>query len=322
MDPRQDIILSAGQLESVAASVPSLFLDGNQQTWRRFVEFFTARIRNRNTRLAYARAVVRFSRWCEQRGIRLEQLSPFIIAGYVEELIETMAAPSVKQHLAAIRMLFDYLVTGQSLPLNPAASVRGPKYSITRGKTPVLDAATARRLLDSIDTESIVGLRDRALIGVMVYSFARVSAVLDMEVADYFPDPSGKRWWFRLHEKGGKDHAVPAHHNADAYVHAYIAAAEINDEKNAPLFRSVDRHRQLTVRRLSRREVLAMIKRRARSAGIPDVICCHTFRATGITAYLVNGGTLENDQPYYLSCRNLLGLVAMQIGSVAVLRYD
>ena len=130
----------------------------------------------------------------------------------------------------------------------------------------------------------------------MVYSFARISAVLDMLVDDYFPDASGKRWWFRLHEKGGKEHAVPAHHNADSYVHDYITAAGIDHAKGRPLFRSVDRHRKLTERRLSRREALAMIKRRARAAGISETIGNHTFRATGITAYLLNGGTLEHAQ--------------------------
>lgn len=258
------------------------------------IEFFAARIRNPNTREAYARAVLLFAEWCSVRKLKLEQLSPFLIAAYVEELGRTHAAPSVKQHLAAVRMLLDYLVTGGILPMNPAAAVRGPKHVVKRGKTPVLDADQARHLLDSIDTSSIAGLRDRALIGAMVYSFARVSAVIGMAVEDYYTD--GKRWWLRLHEKGGKFHEVPAHHNADQYIHEYIAAAGIGDDRRAPLFRSLDRRRQLTDRRLTRREVLAMVKRRCRAAGLPNRICNHSFRATGITAYLNNGGTLEHAQ--------------------------
>ena len=128
----------------------------------------------------------------------------------------------------------------------------------------------------------------------MVYSFARVGAVTTMHVRDYFQ--SGKRWWFRLHEKGGKRHEVPAHHNAEAYLDAYIAAAEIASDKKSPLFRSVDRRKRLTDRRLHRVDVLRMIKRRARAVGLPATTCCHTFRATGITAYLDNGGTIENAQ--------------------------
>jgi site-specific recombinase XerC len=147
-------------------------------------------------------------------GLELHQLQPSVVASYIEQLQVTHAAPSVKQHLAAVRMLFDYLLLGQIIAINPASSVRGPKHVVRRGKTPVLNAEQARKLLDSIETNTTIGLRDRALIGLMVYSFARVSAAVGMRVEDYFQN--GKRWWFRLHEKGGKRHEVPAHHNAEA----------------------------------------------------------------------------------------------------------
>jgi len=205
-----------------------------------------------------------------------------------------MAAPTVKQHLAAIRMLFDFLVTGQIIPMNPAASVRGPKYVVKRGKTPVLTADQARLLLDSIKTDSIVGLRDRAIIGVMVYTFGRVSAMVHMRTDDYFQN--GKRWWIRLHEKGGKRHEVPAHHNAEAYLDAYLEAAGSRDDKKSPIFRSVDKQRRITANAMTRTDVLRMVKRRALEAALPSSMCCHTFRATGITAYLENGGTIENAQ--------------------------
>jgi integrase len=128
----------------------------------------------------------------------------------------------------------------------------------------------------------------------MVYSFARVGAVTAMRVGDYYSE--GKRWWFRLHEKGGKRHEVPAHHNAEAYMDAYLEAAGIGEQKKSPLFRSVDRRRRLTAQPMTRTDVLRMIKRRARAVGLPPTISCHTFRATGITAYLDNGGTIENAQ--------------------------
>jgi integrase/recombinase XerD len=216
------------------------------------------------------------------------------VAAYIEELGQRLDKPSVKQHLAALRMLFDYLVTGQVLPTNPAYAVRGPKHVVKTGRTPLLSTEETRILLDSIDVNTIAGLRDRAIIGVMVYSFARVGAVVGMNKEDYFQE--GKRWWFRLHEKGGKRHEVPAHHNAEAYVDAYLVAAQIADDRKGPLFRSLDRERHLTPRRLHRLEVLAMIKRRARQAGLPLTTCCHTFRATGITTYLQNGGTIEHAQ--------------------------
>ena len=201
--------------------------------------------------------------------------------------------PTVKQHLAAIRTLCDWLVVHQVLPSNPAASVRGPKHVVTKGSTPVLTPAETRALLDRIDTGTVVGLRDRALLSVLVYCFARVSAAVGMRRQDYFLQ--GTRGWLRLHEKGGKRHDVPAHHRAEAAVDAYLVASGIEDAK-APLFQSVDRSGWLSGRSLTRRVVLAMIKRRSAAAGLPASTCCHTFRATGITAYLSNGGTLEHAQ--------------------------
>jgi integrase/recombinase XerD len=265
---------------------------GEAAAWR-FIEFFAATIRNKNTRHAYAEAVSQFFAWCEKHRVyTLEQVKPIVIASYIEN--HPGAAPTVKQHLAAIRMLFDFLVTGQIVPMNPAASVRGPKYVVHRGKTPVLTADQARTLLDSIKVDSIIGLRDRALIGLMCYTFARVSAVVHMRVEDYYEN--GKRGWIRLHEKGGKRHEVPAHHNAETYLDAYLGIAGIRDEKKSPLFRSIDRQRKLTPNPLTRTDVLRMVKRRAVGAGLPSSTCCHTFRATGITAYLENGGTIENAQ--------------------------
>ena len=217
--------------QTVPLVVPELVARGGNRATRRFLEFFTANIRNPNTRLAYARAVSRFLAWCEEHGLhQLEAIEPMVVAAYIEQ--HPGSPPTVKQHLAAIRMLFDWLVIGQVIPANPASSVRGPKHVVKRGKTPVLTADEARQLLDSIDIRSIVGLRDRALIGVMVYSFARVGAVTAMNVDDYYSE--GKRWWFRLHEKGGKRHEVPAHHNAEAYMDAYLEAAGIADEKKEP----------------------------------------------------------------------------------------
>jgi site-specific recombinase XerD len=348
-------------------AVPALILDAGEQAAWHFLDFFTARIPNDNTRAAYKHAVYCFFAWCHRKRLKLAGIRPSFVATYLKELGKDVSVPTVKQHLAAIRMLFDWLVIGQLLPFNPASSVRAPKYVIKQGKTPVLTAEEARLLLDTIlparstvlavDAErrtvtvrleetgkekvievrdemrlltedrrktfrlielvtddklsvvqregeivalcrgwghhSLTDLRDRALIAVMLYSFARVSAAIGMNVEDYFQ--KGKRGWFRLHEKGGKYHEVPAHHNAERYVDNYLEAAGIDDRKG-PLFRSFNRKLQLTDRRMHRIEVLLMIKRRARQAGLPEEISCHTFRATGITNYLQNGGTIEKAQ--------------------------
>ena len=278
----------------VVACVPQLIERAGKRAQERFVEFFTAEIRNRGTREAYARAIGRFIEWCDAGGFSLAELQPIVVGSYVEMLTQRLGPSAVKMHLAAIRKMFDYLVVGQVVPVNPAASVRGPKYVVKKGKTPVLTADEARQLLDAIDLSSISGLRDRAIIGAMVYSFARVSAVVGMNVEHFFAQ--GRRMWFRFHEKGGKDHDVPAHHNAEAYVDAYVEAAGIRDQRHGPLFRTINSRRLLTSDRMHRSDVLRMMKRRARRAGIRSRICCHTMRATGITAYLENGGLLEHAQ--------------------------
>jgi site-specific recombinase XerD len=290
----QEFVINRNDLTVFAGPLPPLIERAGEQSSRRFLEFFTAHIRNRGTRAAYARAIARFFDWCDIRGIELTDISPLVVAAYIERLTQQRSAPTVKLHLAAIRMLFDFLVVGQIVPVNPAASVRGPKHVVKKGKTPVLTAEEARQLLDGIDLRNISGLRDRALIGVLVFSFARVSAAIGMNVGDYFPQ--GRRMWFRLHEKGGKHHDIPSHHNAQEYVDAYIDAAGIREQQQGPLFRTVDSRRQLTVRRMHRVDVLRMIKRRGRQAGLATRVCCHTFRATGITAYLRAGGLLEHAQ--------------------------
>jgi site-specific recombinase XerD len=222
----------------------------------------------------------------------VEQAQSVHIAAYIEELSSKVAAPSVKQKLAALRMLFDWLVIRQVLPANPAHAVRGPKRVVKKGKTPVLSAEETRSLLDSIDTGSLVGLRDRALIALLVFSFARVGAAVGMKVEDVYIQR--KRTWIRLHEKGGKEHSMPAHHTLEAYLDAYIAAAGIASDPSSALFRStVGRSGELTERPLRQPDVYRMIRRRAAQAGIHTRIDCHTFRATGITEYLRNGGKLE-----------------------------
>jgi integrase/recombinase XerD len=289
--------------------LPAIIADAGEKAARRFIEFFTATIRNDNTRRAYGRSVADFLAYCGRHRLTLTSIHPVHVAAYIQNLTKIKSAPTVKQHLAAINMCLNWMTSGGIIDFNPAASVRGPRHVVKRGKTPVLTSDQAKQLLANIVPEwpandqeateqlpqpTISELRDRALIAVMVFSFARVGAVLAMKVEDYYSE--GRRAWFRLHEKGGKRHEVPAHHNAEKYVDAYLEAAGIAGQKKTPLFRSIDRHRQLTARPIPARNALDMIKRRAKDAGLPAETCCHTFRATGITAYLENGGTIEKAQ--------------------------
>jgi site-specific recombinase XerC len=208
------VVQAEGPLQvsrAVASSivVPAIVADAGDAATKRFLEFFAVTMRNRNTRTAYLHAAGRFFAWCVRHRLgALDEIEPLHVAAYIETLGKDFEKPTVKQHLAAIRMLFDWLVTGQIVATNPAHSVRGPNHVVKTGKTTVLDAEQARKLLDSIDTSTVVGLRDRALISVMTFAFARIGAVVAMRVGDYYP--KGKRWWVRLHEKGGKRHEMPA----------------------------------------------------------------------------------------------------------------
>ena len=275
------------------AHAPALVAASGPRASYRFLEFFTANIRNPHTRRAYARAAVEFFDWLAAKDVtQLAAIESIHVAAYIEELQRVRSAPTAKLRLAALKHLFDWMVIGQIMPTNPAAAVRGPRHIVRRGKTPVLDPAEARQLLDAIDTTTVIGLRDRALIGLMVYSFARIGAAINMRVEDAFTQ--NRRLWVRLHEKGGKQHAMPCHHNLEAYLHAYIDGTGLAGDPKALLFQTYSRASgQLTGNPLPQANAYAMIQRRARGAEIATKIGNHTFRATGVTAYLKNGGTLE-----------------------------
>ncbi len=190
-----------------ATSLPALVVSAGEQASIRFLEFFASAIRNPHTRRAYARAAGDFLSWCAAAGVTsITAVQPLHVAAWIELQTQTHSAPTVKQRLAAIRHLFDWLVTGQIVPHNPAASVRGPSHTAKKGKTPVLDAGEARLLFDSIDASTPIGLRDRALIALMVFSFARVGAALAMRVDDVYTQ--NKRLWVRLLENDGKQHEM------------------------------------------------------------------------------------------------------------------
>lgn len=264
-----------------------------------FVEFFTAQIRNANTRAAYLRACLRFCAWLQQTGLQLEELQPMHVAAYIELMSKAkdhggagLSPATVKQHLAAIRMLCNFLVVRQVLERNPALEVRGPKLVVRTGKTPVLTGEEARVLFASIGTNKPAGLRDRALLGVMVYSFARIGAALAMDLGDYFQ--VGRKMMLQLHEKGGREHQMPAHHTLIEYLDAYL---QVRGGAAGPLFLTVNRRRNgFTENRLQRQEACAMVKRRCKAAGLGYRFCNHTLRATGITAYLANDGQLDKAQ--------------------------
>ena len=282
----------AGPLAAFADRLPPMIAGSDDRTSWRFVDFFAVTIRNPNTREAYYRAVSRFLDWCEERGLgHLDAIMPIHVAAYVEQL--QLSRASVRQHLSAISRCFDWLVSGGTLDMNPATSVQRPRHVVRVGRTPVLSDDEARTLLESIPTDRIAGLRDRALIGSMLYTFGRVGAVIAMDVEDY--RMSNHQRMFLLHEKGGKVHQVPAHHRLVEYLGEYMDVTGLWDRPKEPLFQAVDVTKsRLKGTRINRHNVLQMVRRRARRADLPPTVNCHSFRATGITNYLSNGGALED----------------------------
>jgi integrase/recombinase XerD len=275
--------------------VPSVIAKTGNQNSKLYLEFFAARIRNKNTREAYLRNVNRFFIWCHERMISFERIEPMVIAAYIEELTNESPPETVKQHLAAIRKLYDHLVINQVLAVNPAASVRGPKVDTVEGKTPILTSEEARTLLDSIDTSDLRGQRDRAMIALMLYSFARVGAVVRMKVSDFYRH--GDNWRVRLREKGSKSREIPVHPEAVTFIKSYLEISKLMGQDSPPLFQALRGNaKEVAGRALHRNDVLAMVKRRAKEAGLSSTTCCHTFRATGLTVYMENGGILQHAQ--------------------------
>jgi integrase/recombinase XerD len=288
--------------------VPAIIAAAGDKAIEHFLEFFAATIRNKNTRTAYMTAIAQFCSWCQDNGLRLAGIRPLHVSAYIES--KPLTAPSIKQHLAAIRGLFNWLVIKQVVPENPALHVKGPKFSRKVGVTPIMEAEQVRQLLDSIpivrkvsvprkhggghrEVVDLKGLRDRAAIAIMAYTFARVSAVVGSKLGDYRLE--GKRARLRLLEKGGKEQLVWLHREAEEYLDAYLSEARIDDPK-APLFQSLDKLHRLSGEAILRRDMLEMVKTRCRAADLSEEFCNHTFRGTGMTVFLLNGGSLEAAQ--------------------------
>lgn len=216
-----------------------------------------------------------------------------MLAAYREQ--HSGSAPTIKQHFSALRMLFAWFVEKGISERNPVREVKTAKFSRGEGKTPAFSVEEIQQLFESFDTSSVIGLRDRALIGVMAYTFARVEAATAVTIRDYVHQ--GRRALIRLREKGGKEKEIPCHHKLEEYLDAYIQAAGISDQRDAPLFRTAaGRTGKFTENPMTRFDAYKMVRRRLKDAGIEGDFSNHSFRATGITTFLENGGSLESAQ--------------------------
>ena len=309
-----DLLLMTGrELGSVRekAGMPPMILAAGQSAEFAYEEFFRAEVESDHTYRAYRRAVDRFLAWCDERGCALREVSPALVGDYVRDLktfkrvgnqvfVQTdrpASKPTKKLHLAALRKFFDRLVVRHVVVLNPAASVKAPKYAVQEGKTPAFSVEQARRLLSKIDVSHVVGLRDRAVIATLVYTGARVGAVAKLRLQDFYQD--GNQWRLGLDEKGGKDRQIPVRHDLQTFYEEYVAAAELsNAPAESPIFRSTIRKTKvLTENAMTDNDILRMVKRRLKDVKLPTKkFSCHSFRATTITDLLEQGVPLEDVQ--------------------------
>jgi integrase/recombinase XerD len=285
------------------ATMPALITAAGPAAAFVWDEFFTAGIRNPHTRRAYTHAVRRFLAWANSQGCELSRLTPGMLGSYLDGLPGTI--PTRKQHLAALRGFFDALVLRHVVILNPAASVRAERYTVVEGKTPEITIDHARTLLHSIrvaiETEvgqvpHVVGLRDRAVIGILIYTAARIGAVASLKRGSLAHD--GMQWSLRFAEKGGKSREIPLRHDLQLMVLAYLdAAGLLAAGKDTPLFPSaIGKTRQLAATPATAGDLGRMVKRRMKDAGLPDRLSPHSFRVTAITDLLNQGVPLEDVQ--------------------------
>lgn len=259
-------------------------------------EFFFGTIRNPHTRAAYLTAIRRFLRWAEEAKLTLERIAPRDVGRYFDGLSETTGIATRKQHLAALRHFFDGLVTRHAMVLNPALSVRGERYQVVEGKTPEITVAQARQLLKSIPTGDLAGLRDRALLAILIYTASRAGAVAKLRRAHFYH--AGEQWMLHFNEKGNKSREIPVRHDLEGWIMAYLNAAGLREaHKDSPLFRSMrSRTGQMTETRLHVNDICRMMKRRLQAASLPGLYSPHSFRVTTITDLLEQGIALEDVQ--------------------------
>lgn len=281
-------------LEPSDVQIPAVILNAGGAARFTFEEFFQGQIRNPFTRKAYLHSVRLFSDWCQGRGLELVRVTPADVGRFLDSL--PVALPTKKLHLAALRRFFDALVMRHVLILNPALSVRSERYQVIEGKTPEISIEHARRLLRSIDTSHVVGLRDFVVIAILIYTAARVGAVARLKRRDFYE--SGDQSCLRFHEKGGKVREIPVRHDLQQALERYLELSGLRyGEPSSPLFRSaVRRTRRMSQNELTADDMARMVKRRLKDAGLSLRLSPHSFRVTTITDLLEQGVPLADVQ--------------------------
>jgi len=296
-DPSNALVPASGNRPgSLRNQLPEILTRAGQAAVFAAEEFFFGRLRNEHTRAAYLVAVKRFLAWAEARGLELVRIAPKDVGQYLDELRKETTVSTRKQHLAALRHFFDGLVMRHAILLNPALSVRGERYEVIEGKTPEITVDGARKLLASLDAGSVVGLRDRTIIAILVYTASRAGAVAKLQRGSFYH--AGDQWMLHFEEKGGKSREIPVRHDLEQMIFEYLDAAGLrNARKDTPLFRTAYKKTgRLTNNAMYVVDVCRMVKRRLKDAGLPVRLSPHSFRVTTITDLLEQGVPLEDVQ--------------------------
>ena len=273
-----------------ARNAPAIVKAAGRSAEFAWEEFFQAEIANAHTRKNYLHAVQKFLAWVEGRGLELPRISPGDVGEYLQGL--ELGVPTKKLHLAALRRFFDRLVNRHACVINPAATVKAERHAVIEGKTPQIGVKQARTLLESIDVSNVVGLRDRAILAVLIYTAARVGAVAKLTFKSLKHD--GTQYSLRFSEKGGKLREIPVRHDLEQFLREYIDAAKISEGR---LFRtSVRKTKVLTKNGVTGIDICRMMKRRLKDAGLPEHFSPHSFRVATVTDLLEQNTPLEDVQ--------------------------
>ena len=261
-----------------------------QKTAETLLNILEGRIRNPNTRNAYKTAWRSFFAFCSEYKLELDRVKPYHFGLWLKR--HTGSVATQRQHLAAVRLLFDHLLEKGVVDINPAARAKPPRLERESAHTPVFEQNEIKAFLEAIKLDSLIDKRDKALCSVLLYGWARVSAVVTLRVEDYY-ERKGERW-LRLHEKRGKIHEVPVHSKAREAIDQWLLASGFGSNPSAPLFPAFGKNKKTPeLRHMDRTSVWKLVQARAQASGLKKRVCCHSFRATGITEYMNAGGALD-----------------------------
>jgi len=270
--------------------LPATSESNRDKTAETFLELLGARVRNPNTRSAYRVAWRAFLTFCSERQLELEAVKAYHVGAWLDR--HTGSRSTQRQHLAAVRLLFDHLIMRGVVEYNPAARAKPPRLVRETSHTPVFEEAEIVTFLESINVNSVKDIRDKAIFCVLLYSWCRVSALIKLTVADYY-ERAGQRW-LRFQEKRGKEHEVPVHSKAKEAIDLWLEVSCLTSSPSVPLFPAFGKNREtIELKHLDRRSILKLVEKRASASGITKRVCCHSFRATGITEYMNSGGIIE-----------------------------